>query len=458
MSSRQVPEKFLVAFSFAGEQRDLVRAIAEAVEERLGRGTVFLDEWYEFYIAGDDADLRLQEIYGQKSELAVVCVSGNYGGKPWTLAEHAAIRARVMTLRTSPNDQDAYRVLPLRVGDGDVKGLAFNTISPDARQKPRGETAELIISRLKLIRPDVGRALEAAATQDVTRLVYLAECTPDLEDATKPINHDRTKVFLEDLGWTVLPRAEYPQDEYASRLKQDLEQCQAFVQLLGPYPWKRGGFDRLQNEAAVTAGLKRFRYRSSEIDLAKVEPAEHRQFLSAPDIIFTGFDDFLVHLESELETLGRRDDASRAGNQPLVRVAVRSTDPDRLWEQVFQWIYVQENILSDQLGPGESFVSKQEGDPCHGFLVVCDAAALDDGPLSPRDDLQQCRLIQIREKNSARRPPVAVVYWPPPSPSWSKLLRSTPLKLRYMRADSVSDGASPPLLSEFFAEVRRVAG
>ena len=37
MSARPVPEKFLVAFSFAGEQRELVRQIAEAVEQRLAR-------------------------------------------------------------------------------------------------------------------------------------------------------------------------------------------------------------------------------------------------------------------------------------------------------------------------------------------------------------------------------------------------------------------------------------
>jgi hypothetical protein len=47
MPPRDVPEKFLVAFSFAGEQRDLVRSIAEAVEAHLGRSTVFFDEWYE---------------------------------------------------------------------------------------------------------------------------------------------------------------------------------------------------------------------------------------------------------------------------------------------------------------------------------------------------------------------------------------------------------------------------
>jgi hypothetical protein len=34
----------LVAFSLAGEQRDLVRAVAEGVEHQLGESTVFYDE------------------------------------------------------------------------------------------------------------------------------------------------------------------------------------------------------------------------------------------------------------------------------------------------------------------------------------------------------------------------------------------------------------------------------
>ena len=75
MPTRDVPERFLVAFSLAGEQRDLVRTIAEAVENKLGCGAVFLDEWFEHYIAGDDADLKLQDIYGRRCDLAVVCVS-----------------------------------------------------------------------------------------------------------------------------------------------------------------------------------------------------------------------------------------------------------------------------------------------------------------------------------------------------------------------------------------------
>jgi hypothetical protein len=52
--SRQFPEKFQVAFSLAGEQRNLVRGIAKALERELGESTVFLDEWFEYYIAGHD--------------------------------------------------------------------------------------------------------------------------------------------------------------------------------------------------------------------------------------------------------------------------------------------------------------------------------------------------------------------------------------------------------------------
>ena len=63
MHARSWPNHFLVAFSLAGEQRDLVRAIAETVERRLGHGTVFFDEWFEHYLSGDDADLKLQNIY-----------------------------------------------------------------------------------------------------------------------------------------------------------------------------------------------------------------------------------------------------------------------------------------------------------------------------------------------------------------------------------------------------------
>ena len=133
----------------------MVRAIAEAVEKKIGSNNVFFDEWFEYYIAGHDADLKLQAIYGEQCELAVVCVSERYGGKPWTQAEHEAIRARVMRSRESADRREQYAILPIRVGDGDVKGILFNTIVPDVRNRTPDETAELIVQRLRLIVPDL---------------------------------------------------------------------------------------------------------------------------------------------------------------------------------------------------------------------------------------------------------------------------------------------------------------
>jgi hypothetical protein len=129
-----------------------------------------------------------------------------------------------------------------------------------------------------------------------------------------------------------------------------------------------------------------------------------------------------------------------------------------LWEQVFQWIYVQDELLWEQLPADESFQSKHQVEPCQGFLVLCDSVALEDGPMSPRRDMEQCRLIQIREKDASRRPPVALVYWPPPNASdatWARLLRSKPQKLFCASADMIARDV-PPELDEFFAEVRKV--
>ena len=103
---------------------------------------MFFAEWWEHYLAGGDADLRLQEIY-DNAAVVVVCVSERYGDKAWTRAEHAGIRSRLMRAQASGDESDKLGVLPVRVGDGEVGGLPFNTIIPDIRQRTR-KAAELV--------------------------------------------------------------------------------------------------------------------------------------------------------------------------------------------------------------------------------------------------------------------------------------------------------------------------
>jgi hypothetical protein len=146
---REVPTRFAVAFSLVGDQRQLVLPIAQEVEAILGRSTVFYDDWYEHWIAGQDVDLLLQSIYSEKAELLIICVSGAYGDKPWTRTEHRAVRARFMQ---SVRAEDRLRIFPVRVGDGEIEGVLLGEIVPDFRDKAPAEAAELIVARLNLVR------------------------------------------------------------------------------------------------------------------------------------------------------------------------------------------------------------------------------------------------------------------------------------------------------------------
>jgi tetratricopeptide (TPR) repeat protein len=155
---RKMPEEFLVAFSLVGEHRGVVRPLAEAVQKELGWSNVFFDEWFEHYLAGPDADLKLQDIY-DKSALVVVCVSERYVAKPWATAEHAAIRARWLRAHS---DQEKLAILPIRIGDGDLQGFLVNTIVPDIRLRDTNFAVRLILDRLHLIIPhlaDGGRSI-----------------------------------------------------------------------------------------------------------------------------------------------------------------------------------------------------------------------------------------------------------------------------------------------------------
>ena len=144
-----------VAITLAGEQLDLVRPIAEEVRKALGDDKVFFYEWYEDLLAGLEADVNLQALFGHDCLLAVVCVSAQAGKKPWTLAEQDAIRSRYMRARGSDDQREKLGVLPIRVGDGEIPGFPETAIIPDVRQRSPLAAARLIVRRLKRIESSI---------------------------------------------------------------------------------------------------------------------------------------------------------------------------------------------------------------------------------------------------------------------------------------------------------------
>src|SRR5689334_19758352 len=91
---------FEIALSFAGDnKRAMVREVAELLQAQVGWGRVFFDEWFEAELAGADAHVVLQRIYGSSTRLVVSCICQRYNEKPWTQEEWRAIQSLERKLR-----------------------------------------------------------------------------------------------------------------------------------------------------------------------------------------------------------------------------------------------------------------------------------------------------------------------------------------------------------------------
>lgn len=86
--------KFDFAFSFAGEDRDIVEAIKNILESK--NYTVFYDNDFQHELIGKDLYSYLREIYRDKGKFIVCFISEHYAKKVWTNLEFTAIKERLM--------------------------------------------------------------------------------------------------------------------------------------------------------------------------------------------------------------------------------------------------------------------------------------------------------------------------------------------------------------------------
>lgn len=84
-------KRFRVAFSFAGEKREFVAALASLLAEEFGRKRILYDKFHEAEFARRDLGIYLPELYHKESDLVVIVVSPSYDQKQWTGLEWTAI-------------------------------------------------------------------------------------------------------------------------------------------------------------------------------------------------------------------------------------------------------------------------------------------------------------------------------------------------------------------------------
>jgi hypothetical protein len=133
-----------VALSFAGEDRDYVQKVAEALRERGIR--VFYDKYEQAALWGKDLYAFLGDVYQRKARLCLMFVSGNYALKAWTSHERKAAQARALMEATE-------YILPVRLDDTEVPGLNPTVGYIAAKEYTPESLAALVLEKLRQIAP-----------------------------------------------------------------------------------------------------------------------------------------------------------------------------------------------------------------------------------------------------------------------------------------------------------------
>jgi hypothetical protein len=129
-----------IALSFAGEDREVARIIANAA--RANGLRVFFDEYHVWETWGKDLSDYLGSIYGGGARYCVILISADYCRKPYTIFE------RRIALARSIESEEEY-VLPVVLDDSWPSGLPRTTAYLDLRIIQPKDVADAVIRKIK---------------------------------------------------------------------------------------------------------------------------------------------------------------------------------------------------------------------------------------------------------------------------------------------------------------------
>lgn len=128
-----------VGLSFAGEQREYVEEVANAL---LSRGIrTFYDANEDVNLWGKDLYEHFSEVYQHKCRYCVMFVSKEYASKRWPNKERRDAQARALTERRE-------YILPARFDDTPIPGLPDTVGYMDLREISQDQLVETIVKKL----------------------------------------------------------------------------------------------------------------------------------------------------------------------------------------------------------------------------------------------------------------------------------------------------------------------
>ncbi|WP_152056299.1 toll/interleukin-1 receptor domain-containing protein [Aliarcobacter butzleri] len=139
MSSEIKKYDFEIALSFAGENREYVREVANILNAYGVK--IFYDEFEEHTLWGKNLIGYLQDIYKEKAKYTVMFISEYYAKKVWTNHERQSMQERAF------KESEEY-ILPARFDDTEIPGL-YSTISYiDLNTKSPYEFVKIILKKI----------------------------------------------------------------------------------------------------------------------------------------------------------------------------------------------------------------------------------------------------------------------------------------------------------------------
>jgi hypothetical protein len=135
--------KFKVAFTFAGENRGYVEAVAVELEPKIGKGNLFYDNFFQAELARLNLDTFLQDIYHNKSDFIVVFLSKEYEHKEWCGIEWRSIRDLI-------KGKQSDKIILVKLEKFELDGIFSIDGYLDGCKKNPETVAELIYRRISV--------------------------------------------------------------------------------------------------------------------------------------------------------------------------------------------------------------------------------------------------------------------------------------------------------------------
>ena len=128
-----------VVFSFAGENREYVRRVADYLRSK--GINVFYDEYEPAHLWGKDLVEHFDLIYSRSGQYCVMFISKDYVKKMWTRHERRAALSRAL------KEQGEY-ILPARFDDTEVPGILPSVMYIPLSDKSPAEFGKIILEKL----------------------------------------------------------------------------------------------------------------------------------------------------------------------------------------------------------------------------------------------------------------------------------------------------------------------